>query len=132
VLGDEERIYIDPRPAFHGLPLSADDASATKAVAARLEAEEPRGTLVVAGWPGYAVTLYAGRWKDKVPLVHPEPPAERIEGRPAAALLVRHGPDLAADRAVRRQWERALGARLSAKPAWVSDGWAYYPAQQAR
>jgi hypothetical protein len=132
VLGDEERIYIDPRPAFHGLPLSADDASSTKAVAARMEAENPRGTLVVAGWPGYAVTLYAHRWKDKVLLVHPEPPAEPIDGRPAAVLLVRHGPDLAADTAVRRRWNQALGTRLPAKPAWVSDGWACYPGRESR
>jgi hypothetical protein len=131
VLGDEERVYVSPRPAFDGLPFGADDASATKAVAARVQAGEPQGMLVIAGWPGYAVTLYAQRGKDKTLLVQAEPPTQPLKQGPAAALLVRNGPVLAKDPVARRRWETYLGATLPPRPAWVGDGWAYYPARQS-
>ncbi len=129
VLGDEERVYLDPRPAFHGLPLGADDASATKAVAARVQAEDPDGMLAIAGWPGYAVSLYARRVKGKTLLVSAEPPEKPYRGAPVGALLVRNGPDLAKDGAARRRWGTSLGATLPPRPAWTVDGWAYYPAK---
>ena len=126
VMGPEERVYLDFRPAIAGKPFGADDATDTKRVAEKLRLAAPR-RLVIAGWPGYAVTLYADRVANKVLLVSTQPPAEPVAGRPASALLVRDGKTLARDASARWQWARVLGAPLPTAPAWVLDGWAYYP-----
>ena len=130
VMGPEERVYADPRPVFAGQPLGADDAAGAKLAAERLRESLPaesRGTLVIGGWPGYAVALYADRTKAKVLLVDPEPPEQPIREGPAAGLLLRAnggGPSIPQ---VRKRWEEALGVPVDAEPAWRSDGWAYYP-----
>jgi hypothetical protein len=130
-LGEEERVYVDPRPAFAGLPLGADDASATRAVAARLQRENPPGTLIVAGWPGYAVTLYAGRVKDKVLLPDADPP-DRTEGLPpSGALLIRSGLSIKEAHAACDKWEKALGVRLTNRPGWWGGGWMYYGMEES-
>ena len=128
-MGPEERTYLDLRPAICGKPFGADDATDTKRVAEKLRLAAPR-QLVVAGWPGYAVALYADRVTNKLLLVSTQPPAEPIAGGPASALLVRDGKTLARDASARRQWARALGGPLPARPAWVLDGWAYYPVKR--
>jgi len=131
-LGGEERVYVDPRPAFVGLPFGADDASATKAVAARLRVEDPKDTLIVAGWPGYAVTLYAGRVRDKVLLPSTDPP-NRTEGLPAdGALLIRSGESIKDALAARARWEEALGVRVGAGPELWPGGWVYYRKEGSR
>jgi hypothetical protein len=132
VLPEDGRAYVDPRPAIAGRPFGAADAAPTRRVAARLQQslqEGREGTLVVAGWPGYAVTLYAGRVHNKVLLVDTAPPAELLEGPPPVGLLVRDGDDLERDDALRKRWEHAVGADLTRKAEWSLDGWTYYPAR---
>jgi hypothetical protein len=125
------RAYVSPRATLSGLPLTADDAGSTRSVAARLAASPPGNTLVVAGWPGYAVTLYAGRTSGKVLLPAARPPAEPIKARPVGGLLVRDR-SLGAYPEARSRWETQLGARLGTTPAWVEGEWAYWEAKPAR
>jgi len=135
VLVDDGRAYVDPRPALVGRPFGAAEATSTREVAAKLNgslASQTGGPVVVAGWPGYAVTLYAERVRDKVLLVSTDPPAEPIKGPPAVGLLVRNGHSLEEDGALREAWVGALGTQLAAKPAWILDGWAFYPRQASR
>jgi hypothetical protein len=129
VMGPEDRVYLDFRPALHGKPFGADDAADTKRAAERLRRSPPAGTLVIAGWPGYAVTLYAARVEDKVLLVDTKPPTAPVTSVPAGGLLLRDGKPLAKDPQTWRRWQRAVRAALPSRPAWVIDGWAYYPAQ---
>ncbi|MBM3476827.1 MAG: hypothetical protein FJX75_26440 [Armatimonadetes bacterium] len=129
-LGGEERIYVDPRPAFVGLPFGADNASATKAVAARLQAEDPKGTLIVAGWPGYAVTLYAGRAKDKVLFPDASPPADVGGLHADGGLLVRYELSILEAGVARDKWEKALGVRLTYDD-WWGGGWMHYRMEES-
>lgn len=122
--GAEWRLYVDPRPAFVGLPLGADDASSTKMVANRIRAESARGTLIAAGWPGYAVMLYAGRVKDKMLLPDTSPPSNAKKLRADGGVLVRSGPDARKTRLLAERWEEALGVKLSL--VFKQDGWAYF------
>jgi len=119
-------VYLDPRPAFCGSLLGADDASATQTVAAQLRAEDPPGTLIVAGWPGYAVTLYAGRVKAKALFPHTSPPADVSKLGKPGGLLIRYEVSVLEARAAARKWERALGRRLGPQPRYVGHGWAFY------
>lgn len=133
VLPEDGRVYVDPRPAIAGQPLGAADAAPTRRVAARLQQSlqgRGEGTLVVAGWPGYAVTLYAGRVKSKVLLVDTDPPAEPLEEGPPVGLLIRDGQSLERNDALRKRWELAVGAEVARTAGWSLEGWAYYPARR--
>ena len=135
LLADEARVYVDPRPALVGRPFGAADATSSREVAAKLKeslSSQTEGQVVVAGWPGYAVTLYAERVQGKVLLVSTDPPAEPIKGPPAVGLLVRNGHSLEEDGPLREAWAGALGTELAAEPAWVLDGWAFYPPNASR
>ncbi len=125
VMGPEERVYIDPRPAIHGHAFGADDASGTKRVAERVSQGPADELLVIAGWPGYAVTLYSGRAENKVLLVDMYPPDDPLEEGAVGSLLVR-GETLLSVPAIHERWEAALGTELADDPAWANDGWACY------
>ncbi|MGQ9732561.1 MAG: hypothetical protein ACUVX8_14970, partial [Candidatus Zipacnadales bacterium] len=121
VMGDEERVYLDPRSTFEGKPWGADDATSTKTIARRLRTSAPQGTVIVAGWPGYAVTLYAERTKYKILLVRPEPFEKLLPTPPVTALLVRDAPPFTS-----QIWACVLGLTLPAAPEWSLEGWSYY------
>lgn len=111
--------------AFRGRPVGAASATSARAVAARLAGTPPApGRLVVAGWPGFAITLYAGYRGPKVMLPDAAPPAQRLPGPPAGALLVRSlQSGASADPAP--GWGVALGRPRPPRPQWRCEEWVY-------
>lgn len=98
-----------------------DSVRAEQQVAQRLRAElAPQETVVVAGWPGFAVAMLEGELGRMLLLPHPLPPTRSLTQAPEL-LLVRE-PEIGA---LQDAWEQALPDR-TLRPVWRVDSWTCY------